>query len=125
MTEESIKLLKQLRTFHNGTYAKAIDEAIASVDLNSDIISRREALEICKKAMIPEEMSGNMIYLGIKNLHSAEHEPLTDREQRIFLSAMHREMKVCKEVDEEYPRKDSLVKVCKEIERKVRSTLWT
>lgn len=29
MTTESIKLLKQLRTYHNGTYAKAIDEAIA------------------------------------------------------------------------------------------------
>lgn len=29
MTDETITLLKQLRTFHNGTYAKAIDEAIA------------------------------------------------------------------------------------------------
>lgn len=32
MTEEAITLLKKLRTFHNGTYAKAIDEAIASAE---------------------------------------------------------------------------------------------
>lgn len=32
MTEETITLLKKLRTFHNGTYAKAIDEAIASAE---------------------------------------------------------------------------------------------
>ena len=32
MTEETITLLKRLRTFHNGTYAKAIDEAIASAE---------------------------------------------------------------------------------------------
>ena len=44
-------------------------------------------------------------------------EQLTDKEQRIFLSAMSREEKVCKEVDEECrncrePYEDSLVKTC-------------
>lgn len=57
-------------------------------------------------------------------------EPLTDREQRIFLAAMSREEKVCKDVDEECrdcrePYDDSLVHICKEITRKVRATLWT
>lgn len=56
-------------------------------------------------------------------------EKLTDAEQRIFLTAMGREEKVCKEIDEknpnEEPYEDSLVYVCKEIERKVKGTLWT
>ena len=55
-------------------------------------------------------------------------EPLTDAEQRIFLAAMERELKVCKEIDSETVREayeTSLVKVCKEIKRKVMGTLWT
>ena len=56
-------------------------------------------------------------------------EKLTDAEQRIFLTAMGREEKVCKEIDEknpnEEPYEDSLVYVCKEIERKVKGALWT
>ena len=57
-------------------------------------------------------------------------EPLTDKEQRIFLAAMEREMKVCKQVDEEWrdcrePYEDTLVHVCREIERKVKGVLWT
>lgn len=55
--------------------------------------------------------------------------PLTDIEQRIFLAAMGREEKVCKEVDKEYedcqdPRNNDLVKVCREITRKVKGALW-
>ena len=61
---------------------------------------------------------------------SAQPEPLTDIEQRIFLAAMGREEKVCKQVDEEWrycrePYEDSLVKVCYEITRKVKGALWT
>lgn len=57
-------------------------------------------------------------------------EPLTDKEQRIFLAAMGREEKVCKQVDEECrdcrePYEDSLVSVCREITRKVKGALWT
>ena len=58
---------------------------------------------------------------------SSEPEPLTDKEKRIFLAAMGREMKVCEEVDSNYtrePYEDSLVKVCREIERKVKGALW-
>lgn len=60
------------------------------------------------------------------NALATQPEPLTDSEQRIFLAAMGREEKVCKNVDEMLPGpyKDSLVKTCKEIERKVKKALW-
>ena len=54
-------------------------------------------------------------------------EPLTDNEKRIFLAAMGREEKVCKEIDKDYVREayeDSIVWVCKEIKRKVKAALW-
>ena len=61
---------------------------------------------------------------------TAQPEPLTDKEQRIFLAAMGREEKVCKQVDEECrdcreAYEDSLVSVCHEITRKVKGALWT
>lgn len=34
-------------------------------------------------------------------IKALEHEPLTDKEQRIFLAAMGREEKVCKNVDKD------------------------
>lgn len=55
-------------------------------------------------------------------------ESLTDAEERIFLSAMEREMKVCEEIDSETVREAyevSLTQVCKEIKRKVMGALWT
>lgn len=58
----------------------------------------------------------------------AQPEPLTDKEQRIFLAAMGREEKVCEEVDRNHvrePYEDSLMRVCKEIRRKVKGALWT
>lgn len=67
----------------------------------------------------------------IAQLPSAQPiESLTDKEQRIFLAAMGREEKVCKQVDEECrdcrePYEDSLVSVCREITRKVKDALWT
>lgn len=64
----------------------------------------------------------------IECLPSADPEPLTDKEQRIFLSAMERELKICKEVDWQLtrePYEDSLVYMCHEIRRKVKSALWT
>lgn len=51
-------------------------------------------------------------------------EPLTDKEQRIFLAAMGREEDVCKDVDEAHPEGTSLVSVCVEIRRKVKKALW-
>ena len=64
----------------------------------------------------------------IEQLPSAQPEPLTDKEQRIFLAAMGREEKVCEEVDRNHvrqPYEDSLIRVCKEIRRKVKGALWT
>lgn len=69
----------------------------------------------------------NAVDIAIKAL-STQSEPLTDKEQRIFLAAMGREEKVCAEVDRNYtrePYEDSLVYICKEITRKVKATLWT
>jgi len=55
----------------------------------------------------------------------AQPEPLTDKEQRIFLAAMGREEKVCKKVDEEDEECEiSLVHICHEIIRKVKDVLW-
>lgn len=54
-------------------------------------------------------------------------EPLTDKEQRIFLAAMERERKICKEVDDLYVHElyeVLLIKVCDEIKRKVKRVLW-
>ena len=58
------------------------------------------------------------------------NEPLTDSEQRLFLAAMGREEKVCKQVDDEFsflrePYEDTLVWMCSEIVRKVKGALWT
>lgn len=55
-------------------------------------------------------------------------EPLTDKEQRIFLAAIERERKICKEVDDHYthePYEVLLTEVCGEIERKVKKALWS
>ena len=66
----------------------------------------------------------------IAEFPSAEPERLTDKEQRIFLAAMGREEKICKQVeDDEYrdcrePYEDSLVRTCHEIIRKVKGALW-
>lgn len=49
--------------------------------------------------------------------------PLTDEEKRIFLAAMSREEKVCKEVCKDGDGID-LVLVCHRIERKVKKALW-
>lgn len=61
-------------------------------------------------------------------LPSAQPEPLTDKEQRIFLAAMRREEKVCEGADRNHvrePYEDSLMRVCHEITRKVKGALWT
>ena len=67
------------------------------------------------------------VYNALESVPSAQPEQLTDKEQRIFLAAMVREEKVCKEVDEECsrePYEDSLVRICHEITRKVKCALW-
>ena len=76
-------------------------------------------------ASIPEGFDGARAVEALDKLPVVE--PLTDAEQRIFLAAMERELKVCEEIDSETVREAyevSLVKVCKEIQRKVMDALW-
>ena len=97
----------------------------------SDLISRQAAIDAINKAFERVFAWDGTSPLGdkvLENVPSAQPEPLTDKEQRIFLAAMGREEKVCKEVDAEMtrePYEDSLVRVCHEITRKVKGALWT
>lgn len=94
-------------------------------------MTREEAIKIFNTVLLfgkcdcPKEEIEECLKMAIKAL---EQEPLTDKEQRIFLAAMGREEKVCREVDEKYPDKepyeDSLMSVCRSIERKVKKALW-
>ena len=91
----------------------------------SDLIDKQAAIEIVRKAKDKSEAHRMMVQLP-----SAQSEQLTDTEQRIFLKAIEREEKVCKQVDEEWGSGDeeceiNLVHVCHEIIRKVKAALWT
>lgn len=104
----------------------------------SDLISRQQAIKDAKSWVAVDgherKLQRNVIE-WLKNFPSATDnnvgtkiEPLTDKEQRIFLAAMGRERKVCKEVDDQYthePYEVMLTKVCSEIERKVKAALWS
>ena len=105
----------------------------------NDLISRQAAIDRINKQrehlcpdIYPQDKIGDAAYRicaeFIGRLPSAQPEPLTDKEQRIFLAAMGREEKVCKEVDRNFvlePYEDSLVRTCHEITRKVKGALWT
>jgi len=65
---------------------------------------------------MPSALGTNLAEVGTKI------EPLTDKEQRIFLAAMRRERKVCTYAHE--PCEVPLTKVCDEIVRKVKGALW-
>ena len=103
----------------------------------SDLISRQAAIEIInrynKSHMVingKPMLGAASIIIELEDLPSAQPDPLTDKEQRIFLAAMGREEKVCKQVDAECrdcrePYEDSLVSTCHEITRKVKGALWT
>lgn len=79
-----------------------------------------------RKVLITITYNEMGIIIDTKTEEVAQPEPLTDKEQRIFLAAMGREEKVCEEVDRNYePYEDSLMSVCREIKRKVKGALWT
>lgn len=99
----------------------------------NDLISRHAAIDAALTYLVEycgaafDEDMQRMLKKRLDSLPSAQPEPLTDKEQRIFLAAMGREEKVCKEVDAEMtrePYEDSLVRVCHEITRKVKGALW-
>lgn len=110
--------------------------------MNNDLISRQAILKHIEKIrqgvqMMDDAHRASIVMSGMHlcegavwNQPSTQPEPLTDKEQRIFLAAMGREEKVCKQVDDEYrdcmePYEDSLVRTCHEITRKVKGALWT
>ena len=105
----------------------------------NDVISRQSVRDTiyrirCNLQMMDDSQTADKMMSGvwlvekaIKQLPSAQPEPLTDKEQRIFLAAMGREEKVCEEVDRNHvrePYEDSLMSICREIKRKVKGALW-
>ena len=100
------------------TLLKSLEQSLDSYcELN------KEGKTAFRMAIESLELFGNS-----EHLPSAQPEPLTDKEQRIFLAAMEREKKVCEEIDRNYvrePYEDSLIQVCREIIRKVKGALWT
>jgi len=100
----------------------------------ADLISRHAAINAADRADYPGlavevvKKVTDEVVKELKQLPSTQPEPLTDKEQRIFLAAMGREEKVCEEVDRNHvrePYEDSLMRVCKEIRRKLKDALWT
>lgn len=98
--------------------------------MSDDMIYRQEAIDDIKAVYEwHDTVTEDRILDHLHRLPSAQPEPLTDKEQRIFLAAMAREEKVCKQVDDECrdcrePYEDSLVRICREIDRKVKGALW-
>lgn len=79
-------------------------------------------------AITEEELNDNST---LKHRHPncplVEIEPLTDSEQRIFLSAMSREMSICKQIDNDKVDDSTvkkLVPIVSSIKRKVKKALW-
>ncbi|MBO6015305.1 MAG: hypothetical protein J6S50_05740 [Oscillospiraceae bacterium] len=97
----------------------------------NDSIGRQAAIDevvAWLKDSMSDGKNGKPLTERLKDLPSTQPEPLTDKEQRIFLAAMEREEEVCEEVDRNHvrePYEDSLMRVCKEIRRKVKGALWT
>ena len=102
--------------------------------MKDDVISRQDAIQTALDFIV-EYLGGafdkdfqRKLIERMNALPSTQPEPLTDKEQRIFLAAMGREEKVCKEIDTEMtrePYEDSLVRTCREITRKVKDAIWT
>ena len=102
-----------------------------------DLISRQAAIDYCYQLINVEHEQGSdemnygqervnqteTILHHLEFMPSAQPEPLTDKEQRIFLAAMRRERKVCTYAHE--PCEVPLTKVCDESVRKVKGALWT
>lgn len=127
--DEAIYVLKNAAWLGSEEQAEKVSEAVRLAiealkrETSGDAIDRQEAIRIasgyCHFTNVAKEL---------EKLPSVQPEPLTDKEQRIFLMAMEREEKVCEDVDRNYvgkPYEDSLMRACKEIRRKVKSALWT
>ena len=90
-------------------------------------MTNEEAVEILIKML-----QGYTSFSQRLALHKAiralkEPKSLTFDEKCIFIASMERERQICEKLDKESPdspSKQSLVFICKEIERKVKATLW-
>ena len=106
-----------------GVYVPDENQIYVAGDVEGEIRARALLHEICHwvQAMcgrpFDEDEANEFSDIVYDALPSVQPEPLTDKEQKIFLAAMRREEKVCKQVD-------GLIKTCHEIIRKV-SALWT
>lgn len=96
-------------------------------ELKETIIELRDNDGTANQQQICKFLANYMDILE-KQMKTQEYESLSDKEQRIFLSAMTREEKVCKEIDWKYPNREpyeeSLMSICRSIERKVKKALW-
>lgn len=91
-------------------------------------MTREDAIDVITRHYPPENYTElrEAIELAITELAKTP-EPLTDREKRIFLTAMNREEKFCKHADEvcDMTYEDGLVRVCDRIRIKVKKALWS
>ena len=98
-----------------------------SEDIEDFILTYLEGSDIVSQYRLSkEELKHALWLLAEENAGRLTHfvEPLTDTEKRIFLYAMSKEKKSCDEIDGLYDTKVRLKRVCEEIERKVKASLW-
>ena len=124
-TTEILLLRKDLRDLPPVQPERLTDDDFETIRIHLNAYKE----ELCNQRRWKEAGEYQRIIERFMAFASAQPEPLTDKEQRIFLAAMGREEKVCKQVDEECrdcrePYEDSLVWVCHEIMRKVKKALW-
>ena len=124
-TTEILLLRKDLRDLPPVQPERLTDDDFETIRIHLNAYEE----ELCNQRRWKEAGEYQRIIERFMAFASAQPEPLTDKEQRIFLAAMGREEKVCKQVDEECrdcrePYEDSLVWVCHEIMRKVKKALW-
>lgn len=95
-----------------------------------EMMTNEQAIDILKNLMAMKNISflhfSQRLAVGMAIEALKEPEILTYDEQCIFLAAMGREKKLCEKLDKnlDSPPKTSLNFICKEIERKVKATLW-
>ena len=124
-TTEILLLRKDLRDLQSVQPERLTDDDFETIRIHLNAYKG----ELCNQRRWKEAFEYQRIIDRFLAFASAQPEPLTDKEQRIFLAAMGREEKVCKQVDEGCrdcgePYEDSLVWACHEIMRKVKKALW-
>ena len=100
---EAINLLKSMKEFYN-------DDRLDNYYRFE--LGDNEAIDKAIKILEQKAVKGKTI------------EPFTDTEQQLFLVAMSREEKLCKECDDYFDDDVKLVPVCNRIKRKVKKALW-